>query len=58
MGACLCPHGKGADSTGHCVFMPCQQSPTGAVVFRSEATGQCMECKPGKVRCGDSCCSR
>ena len=58
MGACICSKGKGVDSTGHCVFMPCPKSTTGTVVFRSESTGQCMECKPGKVQCGDGCCSR
>jgi hypothetical protein len=56
MGACICPSGKGVDATGHCVFMPCPKGNMGGVVFRSDS-GQCMECKPGQVRCGDGCCA-
>lgn len=56
MGACICPSGKGVDATGHCVYMPCPKGNMGGVVFRNDQ-GQCMECKPGQVRCGDGCCA-
>jgi hypothetical protein len=56
MGTCLCPKGKGADSTGHCVFMPCPSSETGGTVFRDES-GQCMECRPGTKPVGNGKCS-
>ncbi len=56
MGACICPHGKSADETGHCVFTPCPPGATGGTVFRNETTGDCMECRPGTAPCGDHCC--
>ena len=54
MGTCICSHGKGADATGHCVFMPCPKSTSGGTVFRNEE-GQCVECRAGAVRSGDGC---
>jgi hypothetical protein len=57
MGACICPSGKGVDSTGHCVFMPCPKGNLGGVVFRNDQ-GQCLECKPGQVRSGDGCIAK
>ena len=56
MGACICPRGKSVDETGHCVFARCPEGTTGGVVFRAESTGECMECRPGTVPCGDHCC--
>ena len=56
MGACLCPRGKSVDETGHCVFARCPEGTTGGIVFRAESTGECMECRPGTVPCGDHCC--
>lgn len=55
MGACICPHGKSVDDTGHCVFARCPEG-TGGTVFRNDATGECMECRRGTVPCGDHCC--
>jgi hypothetical protein len=54
MGTCICPHGKGADITGHCVLMPCPKSTSGGTVFRNDA-GQCVECRAGAIRSGDGC---
>jgi len=56
MGACICPHGKSVDETGHCVFARCPEGSTGGTVFRNPTTGDCMECRPGTVACGDHCC--
>ena len=56
MGICLCPKGKGADATGHCVFLPCPKSDSGGVVFRDETTGQCMACAPGAKPTKDGKC--
>ncbi|HEY8087690.1 MAG TPA: hypothetical protein VIF09_07595, partial [Polyangiaceae bacterium] len=56
MGACICPHGKSVDDTGHCVAARCPEGTTGGTVFRNETTGDCMECHPGTVPCGDHCC--
>ena len=56
MGACICPHGKTVDETGHCKFSPCPPGTGGGTVFRDDATGDCMECRPGTVPCGDHCC--
>lgn len=56
MGACICPHGKTVDETGHCVFAACPKGETGGQVFRDETTGECLECRPGTVPCGDHCC--
>jgi hypothetical protein len=56
MGACICPRGKTVDETGHCVFAKCPEGTTGGTVFRNETTGDCLECRPGTVPCGDHCC--
>jgi hypothetical protein len=56
MGACICPHGKSVDETGHCVFAKCPDGATGGVVFRNQTTGDCLECKPHTIPCGDHCC--
>lgn len=56
MGACICPRGKSVDETGHCVFGQCPPGTGGGPVFRNEATGECLECRPGTMPCGDHCC--
>jgi hypothetical protein len=55
MGACICPRGKSVDETGHCVYAKCPEGTTGGTVFRNDS-GDCMECRPGTVPCGDHCC--
>ena len=56
MGICLCAKGKGADATGHCVYLPCAKGDSGEAVFRDETTGQCMSCPPGTKPTKDGKC--
>jgi hypothetical protein len=57
MGICVCPKGKGADDSGHCVYMPCPKSTSGGTTFRDK-TGQCKECRSGTKPAPDGSCVR